>query len=575
MFGIEEEKKKNKKGKKGSSSGRGFGGGLSPQAVQEIVAAQFGMAPTTADIQALQAADAAAAVAAAAEEANDQAEELARNIEQATQDAALAAQIAANQAEEDNTDTEQGAQDAAIASAAAGVVSNAANIAALDTALTNEITATDAEQAAQDARLDALEADEDHHPHNEIRSDDGTNVLLASNGQAVIQHNDTDGVIDRQFRSTAGYGVDEIRGGEDANGVLGGAQERLYDGTNTNYHVTAANPDMVENSTTIMPDRAANQHETLVQNGALARWVPDNNWMGSTLIPNGARTHSDDDAYPHDLASNVLNIQVSTDRSPLNRVAVEAVGISGNDIVELLGSPAYRIPVNSLSMYEKYVAGLEIRIKDYVPGGNATEDRVRMYLSHHFYDAQGRSISWQHSQYRDNTVVTLSTDLNPGDTVINIDSGGTTWDTTGSSSNRIGLVNWIDESGYNWGPLGYTREVVNLRTPVVTETQLTLNNPWNGRAMVAGEQIRQTSSVGGSYRYVGWSAQDVTEAGGWVYNEGILYGSTEFNPPTGTGGDSILSGAADMRIFLLTRPRDLTATYTLQLGRHDLRSIAV
>lgn len=583
MFGNSEEEKKKKK--RGSES-RGFGG-LSGADVNQIIAAQnaasgfgAGIAQNAADISSANAAIAAAEAAALAEEAADVLQEATTDAEQAAQDAAIAANAAADAVEESDTDAEQAAQDTAIAAAASnaaaaasGVAANAANIQALDQALTSENAATDAEQAAQDARLTALEADQ--HPHQEIRSTDGENVLTASNGQAVIQHNDADGVIDRQFRSTAGYGVSEVRGGEDANGVLGGAQERLYDGNNARYHVTAANPDMDENSTTIMPARAANQHEQLTQYFGQARWVPDNNWMGSGLIPNAARIHTDDDAYPHDVGSNVHNLQVSADRSPLNRVAVEAVGLTGNDTVELLGSSAFRIPVNSLSAYEKYVAGIELKVKDYVPGSNATETRVRMYLAHHFYDAQGRSISWIHSQYRDNTLVTLAADLNPGDTEIAITDGGAAWSTSAGSTNRVALVNWVDESGYNWGPLGYTREVINLRTPTVTDTLLTLSGAWAGRAMVAGEQIRQTSSVGGSYRYIGWSAQDLSEADNWVYNEGILHGSTEFNPPQSTAGDSILSGAADMRIFLLTRPRDLTATYTLQIGRHDLRSIAV
>lgn len=200
------------------------------------------------------------------------------------------------------------------------------------------------------------------------------------------------------------------------------------------------------------------------------------------------------------------------------------------------------IPVDPNKTYQFGTA-----IRQTVPG----QPETRAYSGLVPYDAAGLSIAPNHYMYRAGTTTTLTQELKPGDTVIHVASTAG-WSNDAAPIWRSVIIwDYTDPFGKKWPAHTYSRIV---RTGAydqdsLTATTIPLAAPWSGTTHPVGTQISNGGS-GGSYMYLGWSNQVVTEQ--WVSRTGTVGGlhttplssaTTKFPPGT----------AAVKPVFLLNR----------------------
>lgn len=588
MFGeneIDKKKKKFKKGESKKSSGFGgvtgedvvkliaeFGNPINPQVEAnrleiENLATVVGAQPTVDGFQdaaiaaneaaatANEAAAAANAAAAAAEEANDALEEAQTDSEQALQDAAITAV------------TDQAAVNAT------NIAVNASNIADVDTALMNEITSTDAEQAAQDARLDAIEA--------QLPDDDSVPIALAQAAQitansAVTTNTTQDARLDAiEAQLPDDDSVVEALAAANATAIAANASALAAEITATDGDLAAvmaaqlAQDGLIAaNATALQAEIASTDAEQVAQDERLDL-IEFQQADPTNLFTNGGNEIPS--AYPYDTSFSWLSYDPVL-QSPTQTGVTKITGpgnLTSTTFYE--GDP---IPVNSFDPYTSYQVSVEAKLESFsaAPGTN-----FRFYTGWDFRDKDGVRINWYNSQYRVNTITTLAADLNPGDTTVTIDSVEG-WGVVGTVGYPV-LGNYVDSSGYNWGPGGYSRNLdVGNEVTAIAGNVLTLSTPWAGPAALAGDSIRQANSAGGSYRYVPFngSAPDsiLTVDDDWVTAIDTIGPPTEYSIPNEERiGTSVMSGATSMTPVLLTRPTDLVADYSLCIGKWDVKSV--
>lgn len=180
------------------------------------------------------------------------------------------------------------------------------------------------------------------------------------------------------------------------------------------------------------------------------------------------------------------------------------------------------------------------------------------YMGISEYDADGLQITSQNHMYIANTLTTLATALNPGDTVINLTSAANWQNAAGASSQNRSIIFWnyTNASGYTWPALTYSRNYSSSDlwadgSVNFTTNQITLRTGWTGSTIPAGTQV-SNGSAGGTYKYI--AAGNVNIPSTWTNYTGIIGGTDN----TGTNATNSFSwGTAGVKLLFLNN-RDVT-----------------
>lgn len=124
------------------------------------------------------------------------------------------------------------------------------------------------------------------------------------------------------------------------------------------------------------------------------------------------------------------------------------------------------------------------------------------YVSWLPYDIDYNRIYYYNSGgFRANTLTTLSQDLNPGDTKINL-TNTANWSGFGTYETIVAIFDYEDSTGYLYPPLNYTRHILGFDNTSVdtTNKQITLSSAYSGKAVPAGTSICVTK-YGATYFY--------------------------------------------------------------------------
>lgn len=137
------------------------------------------------------------------------------------------------------------------------------------------------------------------------------------------------------------------------------------------------------------------------------------------------------------------------------------------------------------------------------------------YVSWLPYDIDYNRIYYYNSGgFRANTLTTLSQDLNPGDTKINLASTAN-WSGLGTYEIFVAIFDYEDSTGYLYPPLNYTRHILGFDNTSVdtTNKQITLSSAYSGKAVPAGTSIC-VAKYGATYFYSSYTT--AANATDWV-----------------------------------------------------------
>ena len=173
--------------------------------------------------------------------------------------------------------------------------------------------------------------------------------------------------------------------------------------------------------------------------------------------------------------------------------------------------------------------------------GGGIDPSARHYLGFISYDVDGNVVNpYSYAKFAGSTDTTLAAPLNPGDTTITL-TNASGWSNAGGNHTRtIAWYGYTDSTGYTHPDYTYTRNYLANAWPpgAVSGNTITLNTPWAGPALNAGDAVRNSTS-GGSYQYVLLSAGAVpgtptnytSQIGDGFIANGQL-GTTMFRPGT-------------------------------------------
>lgn len=173
--------------------------------------------------------------------------------------------------------------------------------------------------------------------------------------------------------------------------------------------------------------------------------------------------------------------------------------------------------------------------------GGSFDPAARHYLGFISYDIDGNVVNpYSYAKFAGSNDTTLAAPLNPGDTTITL-TDATGWSNAGGNHTRsIAWYGYTDSTGQTYDDYTYTRNYLANAWPPggVSGNTITLNTPWAGPALDAGDAVRNSTS-GGSYQYVLLSAGSVpqtstnyaTQIGGGFIQNGQL-GTNMFRPGT-------------------------------------------
>lgn len=180
------------------------------------------------------------------------------------------------------------------------------------------------------------------------------------------------------------------------------------------------------------------------------------------------------------------------------------------------------------------------------------------YLGISEFDADGLQITSANHMYIANTLTTLSTPLNPGDTVINLTSAANWQNAAGASTQNRAIVFWnyTNASGYTWPAQTYSRNVSSSDiwadgSVDFVNNKITLRTGWTGAAYPQGTQV-SNGSAGGTYKYI--AAGNVNIPNTWTNYTGVIGGTDN----TGNNATNNFSwGTAGVKLLFLNN-RDVT-----------------
>ncbi len=431
----------------------------------------------------------------------------------------------------------------------------------VDSALTTRVAAVETRALNNTGDIDSLQ--ENAHPRHRVLEDIGGSTSMVEQTENKTSFIDSNGKTIASVSESAG-GAGEVR--VEGDGNTGGTLVLTEDVGEQSF-TFRADSDMIEDLELIMPKTNARPYQVLEMgrenDNSKAFWAPGILNDGGNLFRGWSRIaeNGPDGSKPYPLSRNPGNPGVlKNSPSALNNQYVELPASASNQQLSLLGhitDPYSAVPVNSLSQYEQYRIGGEFRVN---------EGTCRIYLGLDFYDAAGQRVNWEMAYHTAASVTTLTADLNPGDTTMEVaDASG--WVADSSYNSRfVAVCNYVDVGGYNWGTSGYTRNVYSINGISVSGNTITLNEPWPGPAVASGETVRQPRGASGTYTYLAWrgGAEDNRN---WEWREELL------TPPTSFGNtatqSAIRSGAASLRLLVLAYP--VGGVAQVDVGRVELK----
>jgi predicted phage tail protein len=196
------------------------------------------------------------------------------------------------------------------------------------------------------------------------------------------------------------------------------------------------------------------------------------------------------------------------------------------------------IPVDTTETYRVSVAA------------KALVGSPRIYAGVACCDIDGNVIADIHSNYTVGSLTTLATDLNDGDTVVNLTSAaGFNKATTHGYQNRLIFWDYTNSKGYTYPPESYSRNlsVKSLWVDAASfvGNSITLSAPWSGGFKAAGTSVSQ-ANAGSSYTYA--AAQNPLVPNSWTLYSGTVGG---LNYSSGTPKDKFRQGTAFVKFLLL------------------------
>lgn len=214
-------------------------------------------------------------------------------------------------------------------------------------------------------------------------------------------------------------------------------------------------------------------------------------------------------------------------------------------------STRYSDEIMPVDVSKTYRLNIWAKANPYVSGAHC-------YLGISEFDSDGLQITSQNHMYIANTLTTLATALNPGDTVINLTSATNWQNAAGAASQNRSIIFWnyTNASGYTWPAQTYSRNYsssdlwadgsVNFST-----NKITLRTGWTGSSFPAGTQV-SNGSAGGTYKYI--AAGNVNIPNTWTNYTGTIGGTDN----TGNNVASQFSwGTAGVKLLFLNN-RDVT-----------------
>ena len=160
-------------------------------------------------------------------------------------------------------------------------------------------------------------------------------------------------------------------------------------------------------------------------------------------------------------------------------------------------------PVNPANTYR-----CSVRVRQRNPNVD-----VPFYARIYFYDATGRSISWQNCVSFEGSTTTLAQPLSDGDTVIHVTDPPWGWHADAAWYQQyINTYDYVDENGRAWPAYTYTRNnyldapggdytAGTIASVDVAAKTITLKSPWAGGTKPAGTPISQ--GQGGDAAHLG------------------------------------------------------------------------
>ena len=177
---------------------------------------------------------------------------------------------------------------------------------------------------------------------------------------------------------------------------------------------------------------------------------------------------------------------------------------------------------------------------------------IKFYVGMTCFDSDDSRIQSWHNIKQANTTTDITSELNDGDTVINVTST-TNWLPNGSNTKHMitvchplrpdGTYGYIGLNGRYYEELKYTRITGSVNGGLnkytdITATTITLDNPWDGGTQPVGTKI-SNGKAGGSYPY--WISSYnqpcdgtwITKTTNWLdpANESVLFNGTASAQP--------------------------------------------
>ena len=159
--------------------------------------------------------------------------------------------------------------------------------------------------------------------------------------------------------------------------------------------------------------------------------------------------------------------------------------------------------------------------------GGQYDPANKQYFALASYDVDQYFIDTRYVYRWDSAVdTTLAQALNPGDTQIHLTDGTGWYNENNGVYRNFAWYGYADSTGHTYPDYTYTRNVklAAWDEAGIAGNTITLNTPWTGPALAAGDAVRN-SRASGSYNYIANANSPVPDA--WTPYQGSISGETQ------------------------------------------------